>query len=225
MSIIAGIDQARGKLLFLSQRSVFRLNPVMGRNRLEAFSDGVIAIIITILVLNLKTPTDPTLRSLAQMWPACLVYGLSFVTVAIYWVNHHHLIHLAHHVDGRLLWSNMNLLFWMSLLPWVTGYLGENHVLQLPVALYGGIALACAHSFHWLSEAVARQHPAHQTIYRKMRRKGWVAQGFYLGALVAVFIWIPLALILIALPPLMYFMPDRRIEQMVAPQEGNPDTH
>jgi uncharacterized membrane protein len=184
----------------------------MGRNRLEAFSDGVIAIIITIMVLNLKTPTDPTLRSLFQMWPALSVYALSFLTVAIYWVNHHHLLHLAHHVDGPLLWANMNLLFWMSLLPWVTGYLGENHALPLPIGLYGGVALACAHSFHWLAEAVVRHRSDDSTIQQKMRKKGWIAQGIYLTALVAAPIWSPLALILIAVPPLMYFMPDRRIE-------------
>lgn len=190
----------------------------MGRNRLEAFSDGVIAIIITIMVLNLKTPADPTLRSLFQMWPALLVYALSFVTVAIYWVNHHHLIHLVHQVDARLLWANMNLLFWMSLLPWVTEYLGENHLLPLPVALYGLVALACAHSFHWLEVAIARHRKPHDDLRKRMMRKGWVAQSIYLASLPAAMVWVPMSLFLIILPPLMYFMPERRIEQLAAPQ-------
>lgn len=190
----------------------------MGRNRLEAFSDGVIAIIITIMVLNLNPPRDPTWKSLVQLWPSFAVYALSFLTVAIYWVNHHHLIHLTRHVDARLLWANMNLLFWMSLLPWVTGYLGQNHALALPVGLYGGVALACAHSFHWLEEAIHR-HPTADTLHEHMRKKGWTAQLIYVAAVVSAFFWIPLSLGLLVLPPLMYFMPERAIEKMMTPTE------
>src|SRR5262250_392980 len=118
----------------------------MKTNRIEAFSDGVMAILITIMVLELKAPHDPTPASLAKMWPTFFAYVLSFVIIAIYWVNHHHLIHLVIRVDARILWANINLLFWLSIVPWATVYLGENHLLPFPVALYatvsalGGIA-------------------------------------------------------------------------------------
>jgi uncharacterized membrane protein len=109
----------------------------MKTNRVEAFSDGVMAILITIIVPELKAPHDPTPASLAKMWPTFFVYVLSFVIIAIYWVNHHHIIHLVTRVDSVILWANMNLLFWISLIPWVTVYLGDNHALPFPVALYG----------------------------------------------------------------------------------------
>ena len=105
----------------------------MKTNRLEAFSDGVIAILITIMVLELKAPHDPTPASLAKMWPIFFAYVLSFIIIAIYWVNHHHLIHLVSRVDSVILWANINLLFWISLIPWVTVYLGDNHALPFPV--------------------------------------------------------------------------------------------
>jgi len=105
----------------------------MKTNRIEAFSDGVMAIIITIMVLELKAPHDPTPASLAKMWPTLFAYVLSFIIIAIYWVNHHHLIHLVSRVDSVILWANINLLFWLSLIPWVTVYLGDNHALPFPV--------------------------------------------------------------------------------------------
>src|SRR5262245_8298354 len=108
----------------------------MKTNRIEAFSDGVMAILITIMVLELKAPHDPTPASLGRMWPIFFAYVLSFVIIAIYWVNHHHLIHLVTRVDSVILWANINLLFWISLIPWVTVYLGDNHALRFPVALY-----------------------------------------------------------------------------------------
>jgi len=104
----------------------------MKTNRIEAFSDGVIAILITIMVLELKAPHDPTPTSLAKMWPTFFAYVLSFIIIAIYWVNHHHLIHLVTRVDSVILWANINLLFWISLIPWVTVYLGDNHALPFP---------------------------------------------------------------------------------------------
>ena len=107
----------------------------MKTNRIEAFSDGVMAILITIMVLELKAPHDPTPASLAKMWPTLFAYVLSFIIIAIYWVNHHHLIHLVSRVDSVILWANINLLFWLSLIPWVTVYLGDNHALPFPVAL------------------------------------------------------------------------------------------
>jgi uncharacterized membrane protein len=115
----------------------------MKTNRIEAFSDGVIAILITIMVLELKAPHDPTPASLAKMWPTFFAYVLSFVIIAIYWVNHHHLIHLITRIDSVILWANINLLFWISLIPWVTVYLGDNHALPFS----GGALCRCLHSW------------------------------------------------------------------------------
>src|SRR5260370_17652720 len=115
----------------------------MKTNRIEAFSDGVIAILITIMVLELKAPHDPTPASLARMWPTFFAYVLSFIIIAIYWVNHHHhLIHLVARLDSIILWANMNLLFWISLIPWVTVYLGANHPFPFPVALYSPVSVS-----------------------------------------------------------------------------------
>src|SRR5581483_7930318 len=108
----------------------------MKTTRLEAFSDGVIAIIITIMVLEFRVPEDHSLQGLLKIWPVLFSYVLSFITVAIYWVNHHHLIHLAHYADGKILWCNMNLLFWISLFPFATAFLGESHTNRLAVMIY-----------------------------------------------------------------------------------------
>src|SRR5438105_5487134 len=128
----------------------------MKTNRLEAFSDGVIAILITIMVLELKAPHDPTPASLAKMWPVFFAYVLSFIIIAIYWVNHHHLIHLVTRVDSVILWANINLLFWISLIPWVTVYLGDNHALPFPVAIYAAVSAAGAISFSILLVFISR---------------------------------------------------------------------
>src|SRR5204862_1143030 len=114
----------------------------MRTNRIEAFSDGVMSILITIMVLELKAPHDPSPASLASMWPTFFAYILSFIIIAIYWVNHHHLIHLVTRVDSIILWTNMNLLFWISLIPCVTVYLGDNHALPFPVARYARVCVA-----------------------------------------------------------------------------------
>ena len=128
----------------------------MKTNRIEAFSDGVMAILITIMVLELKAPHDPTPASLAKMWPTFFAYVLSFIIIAIYWINHHHLIHLVTRVDSVVLWANINLLFWISLIPWVTVYLGDNHALPFPVALYAAVSTAGAISFYLLRASIAR---------------------------------------------------------------------
>ena len=187
----------------------------MRTNRLEAFSDGVMAILITIMVLELKPPHDPTPSSLTQMWPTFFAYVLSFVIIAIYWVNHHHLIHLVQKVDSIILWANMNLLFWISLIPWVTVYLGDNHALPFPVALYAAVSAAGAISFFLLRASIARHHhePEFKRLNKRMARKNLIAILVYLGAIAAVFIYVPLALIMIALPALMYFLPERAVEK------------
>src|SRR5215218_4543255 len=130
----------------------------MTRNRLEAFSDGVIAIIITIMVLEMKVPHATDLAALRPILPVFLSYVLSFIYVGIYWNNHHHLFHLVHKVDGRILWANLHLLFWLSLIPFVTGWMGENHFERLPVALYGVVLLFCGAAYYILTRALlARQ--------------------------------------------------------------------
>src|SRR5207244_9431076 len=140
----------------------------MKSNRIEAFSDGVMAILITIMVLELKAPHDPTPASLAKMWPTFFAYVLSFIIIAIYWVNHHHLIHLVTRVDSVVLWANINLLFWISLIPWVTVYLGDNHVLPFPVALYAAVSVAGAISFFLLRSLISRFH--HDTMLHRMHK-------------------------------------------------------
>ena len=185
----------------------------MGTGRLEAFSDGVIAVIITIMVLELKAPHDPTPASLARMWPTFFAYVLSFVIIAIYWINHHHLIHLLTGVDSVILWANINLLFWISLIPWVTVYLGDNHALPFPVALYAGVSTAGAISFFLLRGSIARHHhdPEFKRLNKRMARKNIIAIVIYLAAIPVAFIYTALALIMIALPAAMYFLPERGV--------------
>ena len=187
----------------------------MKTNRLEAFSDGVIAIIITIMVLELKPPHTPDFTSLTRIWPTFFAYVLSFVIIAIYWVNHHHLIHLVTRVDSVILWANINLLFWISLIPWVTVYLGDNHALPFPVALYAIISTAGAVSFFLLRGSIARHHhePGLKTLNKKMARKNLIAIFIYIAAIPTAFVYTPLALVLIALPAAMYFLPERSLEK------------
>ena len=188
----------------------------MKTTRLEAFSDGVIAIIITIMVLELKVPPDHSWHGLLQLWPVFSSYVLSFVMVAIYWLNHHHLIHLARHVDGKILWCNVNLLFWISLIPFTTAFLGETHTTPLAVALYGTVMLFAGVSFYLLQRVIAVQHEANprlKELLAHLRRKNLAAIGIYAPAIPLAFVSTWLALGLIVLPALMYFMPDPKIER------------
>ncbi len=130
----------------------------MGKGRLEAFSDGVIAIIITIMVLEMKVPHGEYLESIAPLWPVFVSYVLSFVIVAIYWNNHHHMLHSVKHVTGAVLWSNAHLLFWLSLMPFTTGWMGENHFAPRPVSLYGVNLLMCAVAYFILVHALIATH-------------------------------------------------------------------
>jgi uncharacterized membrane protein len=185
----------------------------MKTNRIEAFSDGVMAILITIMVLELKAPHDPTPASLAKMWPTFFAYVLSFVLIAIYWVNHHHLIHLVTCVDSAILWANMNLLFWISLIPWVTVYLGDNHALAFPLALYAAVSIAGGISFYLLRVSIARHHhdPEFNRLNKNMARKNIIAISIYVATIPIAFVYTPLALIMIALPAAMYFLPERGV--------------
>ena len=149
------------------------------------------------------------------MWPTFFAYVLSFIIIAIYWINHHHLIHLVTRVDPVILWANINLLFWISLIPWVTVYLGDNHALPFPVALYAAVSAAGATSFSLLRASIARHHqePAFKRQNQKMARKNLIAIFIYVAAIAVAFIYVPLALGMIALPATMYFLPERGLEK------------
>ena len=168
----------------------------MKTNRIEAFSDGVMAIIITIMVLELKAPHDPTPASLARMWPTLFAYVLSFIIIAIYWVNHHHLIHLVSRVDSVILWANINLLFWLSLIPWVTVYLGTITRCHFLSRFMPPSQLQARFRFFCCAHAIARQdhEPEFDRLNKKMARKNLIAILIYVAAIPAAFIYVPLAL-------------------------------
>jgi uncharacterized membrane protein len=194
----------------------------MGKNRFEAFSDGVIAIIITIMVLEMKVPHGESLQTLRPLVPVFLSYVLSFIYLGIYWNNHHHMLHATHKVSGSMLWANLHLLFWLSLVPFVTGWMGENHFAPVPCALYGVVLLMCAIAYYILQELIiASQGP--DSILRKAVRGDWkgkLSPGFYLLAIPMAFVseWISMSLyVLVAL---IWLVPDRRIEHVLASQES-----
>lgn len=190
----------------------------MKPERLTAFSDGVIAIVITIMVLELKVPHGADLAALATLLPVFLSYVLSFVYVAIYWNNHHHLMQACVHVDGGILWANMNLLFWLSLLPFATGWMGENHFASIPTALYGAALLMPAIAYFVLQRTIIRHHGRQSVLARAIGAdlKGKLSAAFCaVGMIVALYMpW--LAGALYALVALMWVVPDRRIEKALA---------
>jgi uncharacterized membrane protein len=194
----------------------------MSKGRLEAFSDGVIAIIITIMVLELKVPHGTDFAALEPLLPVFLSYLLSFVYVAIYWNNHHHLFHTVEHVNGPIMWANIHLLFWQSLVPFVTGWMGENHFEALPTALYGFVLLMSAIAYTILQRAiVAKQGPGSMLAGALGRdRKGKLSLICYLAAIGLSFVnqWIADALYVVVAA--IWFIPDRRIERVVANRGG-----
>lgn len=183
----------------------------MGTNRLEAFSDGVIAVIITIMVLELKAPEQPTRQALLALLPMFLIYALSFLAVAIMWVNHHHLLQMARRADGALLWANNNLLFWMSLVPLVTAYLGRNHAAPLAVAVYGSVMTCIAISFQLLPTALLRHQEYGSRAHRRLsryRNKGMLSMALYAAAVPLAFVSVPVSIGIFVTIPLTYFLPD-----------------
>ncbi len=190
----------------------------MGKDRLAAFSDGVIAIIITIMVLELKVPHGADWAALGNLVPNFLSYVLSFIYVAIYWNNHHHLLHTCTHVDGLILWTNAHLLFWLSLIPFATGWMGENYLAPLPTALYGVSLLMPAIAYYLLQKAITRTHGADSTLARALGTdiKGKISPVLYIAAIVLVLVspWISMALY--TLVALMWLVPDRRIEKAIS---------
>ena len=186
----------------------------MTTSRLEAFSDGVIAIIVTIMVLELRAPAQPTLPALLKVAPVFLSYALSFLVVAIMWVNHHHMIHVVRRISARLLWSNLDLLFWMSLIPFVTDYLGKNPRVPFAVALYGMDLALCAFAFYLLRIELARQHqddPELTEYHRAMQRKNAFSGLLYLLAAPLAYISIYASFLIYVLIPAMYFLPEKTL--------------
>ena len=194
----------------------------MGKNRLEAFSDGVIAIIITIMVLEMKVPHGTSWAALGAIAPVFLSYVLSFVYVGIYWNNHHHLLHACTHVSGGVLWANLHLLFWLSLLPFATGWMGENHFDPVPSALYGLVLLASAIAYWLLQRAIIRVQGDGSALMRMVGSdwKGKLSPVLYIAGIAATFFSEPLALCLYIGAALMWLIPDRRIERALAAHEA-----
>jgi len=194
----------------------------MGKNRLEAFSDGVLAIIITIMVLELKVPQGEHLAALQPLLPVFLSYVLSFVYVGIYWNNHHHLLHATQWISGGILWANLHLLFWLSLFPFVTGWMGENHFASLPTALYGFVLLMAAIGYWVLQRTIMASEGVDSLLARAIGKdlKGNLSVVIYAAAIPVAFFnqWISQAgYVLVAL---MWLVPDRRIEKVLTAREN-----
>jgi len=190
----------------------------MGKNRLEAFSDGVIAIIITIMVLELKVPHGVDFDALKPLVPVFLSYLLSFIYLGIYWNNHHHMLHACHEVTGGVLWANLHLLFWLSLIPFATGWMGENHFAALPCALYGAVLLMAAIAYWILQNLIIKAEGPGSMLERAVGGdwKGKLSPFLYLAAIVAAFWWEPLSLALYVLVATIWLIPDRRIERAMS---------
>ena len=189
----------------------------MHKGRLEAFSDGVIAILITIMVLELKLPHGADLAALRPLVPVFLSYALSFVFLGIYWNNHHHMLQATHRVDGRILWANMHLLFWLSLVPFATAWLGENHMAPVPVALYGVILLCAGGAYYLLSRLLIARHGADSPLARAVGSdvKGLASLGLYAVAIAVAFRMPLVSCALYVVVAVVWLVPDRRIERVL----------
>jgi uncharacterized membrane protein len=194
----------------------------LGKSRLEAFSDGVIAIIITIMVLELKVPHGESLDALVPLIPVFLSYVLSFVYVGIYWNNHHHMLHAGHKVTGPMLWANLHLLFWLSLFPFATGWMGANHFAAAPSAVYGGVLLMAAVAY-WILQQLIIKSQGHGSLLKRAIGRDWkgkVSPLIYLIAIPMAF-WSPwVSQGLYVLVALMWLVPDRRIERALSSIES-----
>jgi len=186
----------------------------MGKTRLEAFSDGVLAIIITIMVLELKVPHGDTLGTLSPLIPVFFSYVLSFVYIGIYWNNHHHMLHTVTRVTGPILWANLHLLFWLSLFPFATGWMGENHFAPFPTAVYGLVLLAAAIAYWLLQRAIIAAQGDSSVLRRAVGRdwKGKLSPVLYLLAIVLTFFASWAAQLVFVIVALLWLIPDRRIE-------------
>jgi uncharacterized membrane protein len=195
----------------------------MTKARLEAFSDGMLAIFITVMVLELKVPHDDQLAALAPLLPTLLTYVLSFIYLAIYWNNHHHLFHATKHVTGGILWANLHLLFWLSLLPFATGWMGENHWARIPTAAYGAVLLMAAIAYYILERAIIAQQGAGSLLATAVGAdwKGRVSAVLLFVAIPLSFAipWMAIAIYVVV--ALSWLVPDRRIERALA-QHNSP---
>jgi uncharacterized membrane protein len=187
----------------------------MGKGRLEAFSDGVIAILITIMVLDLHVPHGSDWAAIQPVLPIFGMYVLSFAYLAIYWNNHHHMLSLVHRVGGGVLWANMHLLFWLSLVPFVTRWMGENNFDSLPVAVYGGVLFMAGAAYYILEHTVIRAQGADTRLRDAVGRdvKGWMSNVLYAVAIALAFPARSVSLVLYAAVALIWLVPDRRIER------------
>ena len=195
----------------------------MGKNRIEAFSDGVLAIIITIMVLELKVPHGYDISVLQPLLPVLLSYILSFVYIGIYWNNHHHLLHTVTKVSGGILWANLHLLFWLSLFPFVTGWMGENHFASAPTAAYGLILFMAAIAYFILQSVIISQQGKNSILATAIGKdiKGKLSPIIYLLAIVSVCIHPIVSQILYIAVALMWIIPDKRIEKIMIETKNN----
>jgi uncharacterized membrane protein len=191
----------------------------MDTRRLEAFSDGVLAIIITIMVLELKVPHDASLAALVRLWPVFVSYVLSFLYIGIYWNNHHHMIHVTGRVTGGILWANLHLLFWLSLLPFSTGWMGENEFARWPTVAYGMNLLACALAYFVLERCIIAADGPDSTLARAVGRdlKGKLSPFFYIAGIGTAWLWRPAGgMAFFVVVALVWLVPDTRIERSVS---------
>ena len=187
----------------------------MSKTRLEAFSDGVIAILITIMILELKIPEDTHLEALRPLVPIFLTYVMSFVFLGIYWNNHHHMLHATEHVNGAVLWANLHLLFWLSLVPFVTGWMGENGFAALPTAVYGVVLLCAAIAYTILQMTIIRLEGPHSKLAAAVKKdvKGKISIVMYISAISLAFVETRISYALYVAVACIWLIPDRRIER------------
>jgi TMEM175 potassium channel family protein len=193
----------------------------MRTSRLEAFSDGVLAIIITIMVLELKVPHEPTLEALRGSATGFLTYLLSFVYIGIYWNNHHHMFHVVEHVDGIVLWANLHLLFWLSLYPFTTAWMDETDLARTPLVVYGLNLLAAAVAYYVLQRAIFRS-PGGDRLRQALGRdlKGKISPAIYVAGILLAFVHPLLAVACYVAVAVIWLVPDRRVERFVAAADG-----
>jgi uncharacterized membrane protein len=194
----------------------------MTKGRLEAFSDGVIAVIITIMVLELAAPREATWEALGRLTPVIVSYVLSYVFIGIYWSNHHHLIQITQHVSGGVLWANLHLLFWLSLVPFATAWMGDTHFAPTPVGVYGLVLLMAAIAYFILTRVLLALHPRDSKLATALGSdfKGKISLAYYVAA-VAVSSWRPgLSCAIYVLVAIMWLVPDRRIERILHATHG-----
>jgi|SRR5687767_1705754 len=190
----------------------------MTTTRLEAFSDGVIAIIITIMVLEIKVPHNASWSALINLIPVINSYVLSFIFVGIYWGNHHHLLHTIREVSWKIIWSNLHLLFWLSLIPFATGWMGENHFEQNTVVAYGVLLICCAIAFTILQLIIQKEHPKNPALeiaFQKLKRKGIISMAGYISGVILAFFNSTISLLIFLAMAVIWLIPDRGIEKAI----------